>query len=463
MKTSRISLLSVALAASLFLGACGGGSSTNEVPAANEPLPTTGTVVLLLTDKPTDELSEINIGLEGAILIGGEDVDGQQVLYELEAGEQPQTHNILDLQHFNTPIALAQVQPGIYTKLRLLISDIELVDLEGNSLPNVALPANGKIDLLDPSGIEILPGRTLIVLVDVEADKSFMAVDAGNSGHYNFRPVVRAEFMPGDADEFPAGLDLARVMGTASNIDYDADTFTLCSVEAPDNCIDVATDLTTSIFGPTGATAMFDDTLMDMDPVTVIGTYSLDDGILLNAVLLEIGGNAEMVSGKVVSEPDEGQFLLLTNPVTEAETAVQLQDGTLYFDDLGQLGPEAVVLGADLGIEGVVDVDLLRAALVFVSAPDDAQLSGSISAIAEDGSNFTLTTDSGDVTVTLTDTAYILLVNVTDSEVTMGMFENLYVGQVVDVFGTDISTDTESLFEANEVIVDVNASPPPPE
>jgi len=462
MKISRVSLVSVALATSLFLAACGGGSSTNEVPAVNDPQPTTGTVMLLLTDKPTDELSEINVALEGAILIGGENVDGQQTLFELAPGEQPQTHNILDLQHFNTPIALAEVQPGIYTKLRLLISDIELVDLEGNTLPNVALPANGKIDLLDPSGIEILPGRTLIILVDVEADKSFMAVGAGKSGHYNFRPVVRAEFMPGDSDEFPADLELARVMGTASNIDYDADTFTLCSVETPDHCVDVATDSTTSIFGPTGATAMFDDTLMDMDAVTVIGTYSLDGGILLNAVLLEIGGNAEMVSGEVVSEPDEGQFLLLTNPETEAEIAVQLQDGTIYLDELGQLGPEAVVLGADLDIEGVVDADLLRAALVFVSPPDEDQLSGSISAIAEDDSNFTLTTDSGDVTVTLAEGAYILLVNVTDSEVTMGTVGDLYVGQIVDVFGTDTSTETESLFEANEVIVDVNGSPPAP-
>ena len=462
MKTTRTKLVSVALAASIFLGACGSGSSTNEEPAANQPQPTTGTVVLLLTDKPTDDLSEINVALEGAVLIGGEDVDGQQVLYELGPDEQPQTHNILDLQHFNTPIALAEVQPGIYTKLRLLISDIELVDLEGNTLPNVSLPANGKIDLLDPSGIEILPGRTLIILVDIEADKSFMAVGAGNSGHYNFRPVIKAEFMPGDSDEFPADLDLARVMGAASNIDYDADTFTLCSVETPDNCVNVATDSMTSIFGPDGAAALFDDTLMDMDPVTVIGTYSLDGGILLNAVLLEIGGTAEMVSGEVVSEPDEGQFLLLTNPETEAETAVQLQDGTLFFDPLGQLGPEAVVLGTDLDIEGAFDADLLRAALVFVSPPADDQLSGSISAIAEDGTNFTLTTDSGDFTVTLTEDAYILLVNVTDSEVTMGTFEDLYVGQVVDVFGTDISTETESLFEANEVIVDVNASPPPP-
>ncbi|HSG57976.1 MAG TPA: DUF4382 domain-containing protein [Woeseiaceae bacterium] len=466
MKTTRTRLVSVALAASLFITACGGGSSTSEIPAVdNDPQPTTGTILLLLTDKPTDELSEINVAIEGAILIGGDNVDGQQVLYELEPGEMPQTHNILDLQHFNAPIALAQVQPGIYTKLRLLISDIELVDLEGNVLPNVALPANGKIDLLDPNGIEILPGRTLIIEVDIEADKSFMAVGAGNSGRYNFRPVVKAEFMDGDSGEFPGDLDLARVEGMATDIDYAAGTFALCSVEAPDNCVNVATNMDTSIFGTDGTVAAFDmDALPDMSPATVIGTYSLDGGILLNAVLLQIGPDVVSKSGEVVSEPNAGQFLMLTNPETEEEIAVQLQDGTLFFDELGQLGPEAVVLGADLSVEGVVSADVLNAALVFVTPPDEDQISGTISVIEEGAvDTFTVTTDSGDFVVTLVDGHYILLVDVTGSTVTMGTFPtDLYVGQVVDIFGTDTSTETENLFEATEVIVDVNASPPPP-
>lgn len=458
MKMTHTRLVTVALAASLFLTSCSGSSGGDNDPANS----TTGTVMLLLTDKPTDDLSEINVGIEGAILIGGNDVDGQQVLYELEPGEQVQIHNILDLQHFNTPIALADVQPGIYTKLRLLISNIGLVDLDGNPLQNVALPANGKIDLLDPSGIEILPGRTLVIVVDVEADKSFMAVGAGNSDRYNFRPVVKADLMAGDSNEFPGDLDLARVTGTANNIDYDASTFSLCSVMTPDNCVEVSTDTTTSIFGPEGGPVDF-STLMDMEPITAIGTYSLDGGILLNAVLLQIGDTAVMVRGEVVSEPDAGQFLMLTNRETEEEVTVQLQDGTLYFDEDGQLGPEAVVLGANLNVEGVVDADLVRAALVFVEADEDEQLSGTIAEIPEGSTDsFVLTTDGGDVNVMLVEGADILLVDVAASEVTMATFADLYVGQVVDLFGADVSTVAERLFNANEVIVDVDASPPPP-
>jgi hypothetical protein len=50
--------------------------------------------------------------------------------------------------------------------------------------------------------------------------------------------------------------------------------------------------------------------------------------------------------------------------------------------------------------------------------------------------------------------ADILLVDVAASEVTMGDFADLAVGQAVDMFGT--MTDC---FDANEVIVDLNASP----
>ena len=463
MKTTRTRLVSVALAASLFLAACGGGSTgdNNEPAVNNPPTPTTGTVGLFLTDKPTDELESIFVTIEAAILIGADDVDGQQVLYQLGDGETAQEYDLLNLQNFNEPIIFGEVQAGVYTKLRLRIGSIRLIEPDGTErFP--ALPANGKIDLLEPNGIEVLPGRTLLVEVDMDADKSFLAVGAGNSGNWKFRPVVKAKFTDGNAGEFPDGLKLARIEGTASNIVASttdgSGTFTLCATASPDSCVDVAAaDPGTSIFGPDGAQALF-GSLMDMDPVTVIGSYSVGDGILLNAVLLEIGGNAELVSGEVVSDPADGPFLLLK--IDESNVTVHLQDGTLYFNQDGTLTADDVVLGADIDVEGVVDTDQMRAALVFVSAPQDEQISGAISVIEEGATDtFTLTTDSGDVTVTLVEGAYILLVDVTGSTVTMAEFADLYVGQIVDIFGT---TTGETTFEANEVIVDVNASPPPP-
>ena len=452
MKMIRTRLMTVALAASLFLTSCGGSSGDGNDPAISTPQPTTGTIVLLFTDRATDEFSEIKLNVREAILIGGDNVDGQQVLFQ---GNEP--IDLLHLTNFNEPIIFGEVEAGIYTKLRLVIDNLELVPLGGGPSQFPPLPANGKIDMLDPAGIEVLPGRTLLAEIDMEANKAIHVVGAGNSGQYRFRPVVKANFWDGDAGEFPDKL--TRVEGTASNIDLSG-TFTLCDIETPDSCIAVATSMDTSIFGPDGTPVLF-NTLMDNDPVTVIGTYSVSNGILLNAVLLEIGGNAELVSGQVVSDPADGQFLLLKGDDTDI--TVELQEGTLYYDETGLLDRDAVVLGASLDVEGVVDTDLVRAALVFVEADEDEQLSGTIAEIPEGSTDsFVVTTDSGNVTVTLVEGADILLVDVAASEVTMATFDELYVGQVIDLFGADVSTVAERLFDANEVIVDVNASPPPP-
>ena len=446
-----------ALAVSLFLNGCGGSgsSSTPEVP---EPAPPTGTVVLLFTDRPSDDFSEINLNVIEAILIGGNDVDGQQVLFQ---GEEP--IDLLNLTNFSEPIVFGEVAAGIYTKLRLVIDQLELVPIDGGPSQYPPLPANGKIDLLDPNGIEVLPGRTLIAEIDMEANKAIHLVGAGNSGRYQFRPVVKAEFMNGDLGVLPDKL--ARVEGTVTSISDGG--FELCDIETPESCIDVATDDATSIFGNDGVPIDF-STLMANDEVVVIGSYNVDGNILLNAVVLEIGGNAEQVKGNVVSDPADSQFLLQKNDetsiVVELQEGTDLLPGTKYYDEHGAVGAEAVVLGADVEVEGVrpegADPDLIRAALVFIEPEADEQLSGTIEEPIDTGAtppNFglALSGEGGSTCVNVQDGADILLVDAAASEVTMGMASDLAAGQVVDVFGESVEGDC---FSANEVIVDLNAS-----
>jgi hypothetical protein len=269
--------------------------------------------------------------------------------------------------------------------------------------------------------------------------------------------------MDGDAGVLPDKL--ARLEGTASNIDP-AGTFTLCDIETPNSCVDVATNAGTSIFGNEGAPADF-TALGDMAAVVVIGNYTVEGSIVLNAVILEIGGNAEQIKGQVVSDPMDDKFLLLKDDDTDI--VVELQVGTMYYDENGMLGPDAVVLGTDVEVEGVqppkavdTDPDLIRAALVFIMAEEDEQVSGTIIEPLDPATSsfgLTLADGSGDICVRVdTDPAAdVLLVDVTASEVTMAAFTNLYVGQVVDLFGV-----MNDCFDAYEVIVDVNASPPPP-
>jgi len=445
---TRLALL--ALAASLFVASCGSGGNNSKV--SNNPTAMTGRIALLFTDRPTDEFREIKLNVTEAILIGGNSASGQQILFR---GSEP--IDLLDLTNYSEPIIFGEVDAGIYTKLRLVIDDLELVPNDGGPSEFPKLPANGKIDLLDPSGIEILPGRTLIAEIDMEANKAIHIVSAGNSGKYQFRPVVKAKFMDGDLGNLPDKL--ARLEGTASSVDP-AGTFVLCDVESPDSCIDVSTDGDTGIFGADGAPTGF-GTLMNSDPVVVIGSYAVNGGILLNAVVLEIGGNAEQIKGNVVSTPATDQFLVLR--VGGEEIVVELQAGTKFYDENGALGAESIVIGADVEVEGVqptkadpADPDLIRAALVFIEAEEDDQASGTIiDSLDAVMRSFGLTqTGGGDICVRVNDDADILLVDVAASEVTTATFSELAVGQVVDLFG-----EMNDCFDANEVIVDVNAGP----
>jgi hypothetical protein len=202
--------------------------------------------------------------------------------------------------------------------------------------------------------------------------------------------------------------------------------------------------------------------------VVVIGRYITDPSIALNALVLEIGGNAEQVQGNVVSDPAENKFLLVADDASDLVVELQpdgSQPGTRYFNKDGEVGADAIILGVDIEVEGVKpekadpeDPDLIRAALIFVEEEEDEQISGTIiepivePTVAEVGSFGLTLTGGGDTCVSVNSDADILLVDEANSEVTMGTFADLAVDQSVDLFGQSAA---DSCFMANEVIVEV--------
>lgn len=451
---ASVRTLAAALVISLFVTACGGGSSE---PADTQTVqPTTGTVVLLFTDKPTEDYSSIILTVSEATLIGGD--DSHHVLFASEPGEERHI-DLLDLTNYNEPVMFGEVRVGNYTKIRLQLESIELVPRDGSPAFFLErLPANGKVDLLQPDGFDVLPGRTLMLEVDVDANKSIHIVEAGNSGRVNFRPVVRVEV-------YDTGMPhkLARLEGAVfGDPNATAGTFVVCSIDAPDYCVDVATDAMTSFFDDEGLDSDF-AYLADGSMVVVIGEYGTDP-IVLNAIVVENGPDVGQITGNVVNRPEGGQFLVLT--IDGEDYVVELQSGTKFYDADGPIATDHIALSDRVEVEGVIppkadpeDPDMIRAALVFLEANEDDLLSGTIAdpiVDSEEEQSFILTTGTGDVQVCVLDGATILLVDDTNSEVTMATFADLAVDQVVDVFGT--MPEGEGCFEANEVIVDV---PPP--
>lgn len=447
-----------ALFGSLFLAACGGGGSDSSLDPVDTQTtqPSTGTVGLLFTDLPTDAYDSIILKFSAATLIG--DDDSQQVLFEDEQREI----DLLKLTNYSEPVWFGEVLAGTYTKIRLQLDDIVLVPDGGG--PDSAfsigrLPANGKVDLLHPDGFEVLPGRNLMIEIDVDANKAFKITEAGNSGNINFRPVVRVNVEP---------QKLARIEGAVTgepSKDNGNGTFVVCSIDVPDHCVDVATtDDETSFFDDLGLESDF-GALADGSMVVVIGEYG-GDPIVLNAVVVEIGGTATQFTGNVATEPDGSQFLILT--VQGEDYIVELQETTKYYDESGPISLELIAFGDRVEVEGVVVTpdegpettdaqESIRAALVFLEAYDE-QLSGTIvdGTIQPDSRSFDVVTDALDtvcVRVAAEDEVSILLVDAENSIVTPGGFGDLVADLYVDLFGT---TAQDACFEADEVIVDVS-------
>lgn len=439
---------SVVACLSIFLAGCGGSGAGDSAPQAQTPA-STGTVGLLFTDAPTDEFESILLNVTDAILIGGD--DKQHLLFQ---GSEP--IDLLNLTNFNEPIVFGEVQAGNYKKLRLIIDNLELVPKDGSDSIFPKLPANGKIDLLQSDGFDVLPGRTIMIEVDMDANKSIKITSAGNSGKYQFRPVVKVNIMNGGMPH-----KLARLEGSVSAISTDSSgSFTLCDIDSPEHCVTVATNGNTGIFDNTGLDTAF-GTLAVGDMVVAIGSYVTDPSIALNAVVLEIGGNAEQVKGNVVSNPMNNQFLVVVDD--NGDLVVELQAGTKYYDPNGPIGADAIVLGVDVEVEGVkpakadeTDPDLMRAALIFLEADPKEQLSGTIIEPLDAAlrSFDLMQTEGGSTCVRVDEDADILLVDEANSEVTMGTFADLAVEQAVELFGM---TAEDLCFDASEVIVEVVA------
>ncbi|MCG7912782.1 MAG: DUF4382 domain-containing protein [Candidatus Thiodiazotropha weberae] len=181
----------------LTLISCGGGGSSDSSSTSEDTSTatseSTGTVGILLTDKPADPdiFLSINATIEQVELLGPEGEDSV-VLY----ADAPQTVDLLRLRSESIPFTFRDDVPvGTYCKIRLTLSDLELVlvddtpdDLTDNETHHPNLPGNGKLDLLVRGCFTVDEGNVITVQVDLDAGNSIHIVE--NNRGYNFRPVV---------------------------------------------------------------------------------------------------------------------------------------------------------------------------------------------------------------------------------------------------------------------------------
>ena len=423
------------------VAACGGGSSSG--PEG------TGNVALLLTDLPTDDVKSISFDVTEATLIGDQ---GQQTIYTGLISV-----DLLELENYSQPIALGEVAAGTYKKLRLQIENFEIVDKQ-DVVHTPRPPAGGRIDLLEPEGVEVVPGRTLVAHVDMDANKSIHYALTGN-GEYRVRPVVRVKFM---LDGLPN--ELVRIEGRiAEPADGEPGSFVLCALDNPDVCLDVSLAEGACVFDQDGIPVdpVDADTFAVDDMVVVIGSYRDRDGDGnpdIDAIIVE-KGDAEQVKGIITEAPGDDRFFLMIER-DGVETVVELWlDCTKVFGPGGEvLSPGALQVGRGIEVEGVTNGDpaVLRAALIVLDAEDELQqLSGTI-ANPIDATGFVLATSGGDICVELEQDGIITLIMNGGAEMMQGAFADLAIGQSADVYGMLGMDGVQGCFQASEVVVTIS-------
>jgi hypothetical protein len=369
------------------------------------------------------------------------------------------------------------VPVGTYSKVRMTLSDLALVECDAAGLPedqglwvHPRLPGNGKLDLNPRGTFQVVGGETLVIELDMDMNKSLHVHQTGN-GRWQFRPVVFVTIRPDDTK-------LVRVFGRVENLG--ATSFELCPVEpvssmdddqpAPSTeCIDVFTDADTGIFDETGTPVDMSAVAND-DLLTAIGFLGLyDDGdgdtrlddLRLNAAVLELGAldTFERILGAVVAAPGtNGIFEFDAAPLDSPATGVfdvLLQPGTRIFalgsnDELGATALQPGTTGEVNGVftDPVTSGEPLKSSLVVLdldTTPDVALLDGSITAIdatvpATPKLTINATGVTGQCVTTDTSTRYLQITESgSASETAVIPASDLAVGNSVDVYGT---TDT---------------------
>jgi mono/diheme cytochrome c family protein len=272
----------VLAATALLIAACGGGGGGagdggGANGGVNSPPPATaqGTVGIVITDHPTDRFDQVLATITQIDLLGD---DGSATVFTgLEVIDLKQ------LASYSELFAVADVDAGVYEKIRLSLTDLELVALNPDGTVaesfHPKLPANGKIDLNPRRDFVVTEQGTLLIEMDFDIEKSFKYHEAGN-GTWHFRPVVFVRVLT----EGAAGR-LSRVYGQIGEVE--TDSFELCQRELmsdtdddsdfdesdDDRCIEILTNADTGIFSPTGDPTGF-DSLVTGDFATAIGFMS---------------------------------------------------------------------------------------------------------------------------------------------------------------------------------------------
>jgi hypothetical protein len=384
----RVLCLLLVAMMSMLAGCGGGGGSSSGAPAAG-----TGTVAVFVKDSPTDEFEHIWVTITQVELLP---VSGSPVIIF----ENPRGCTIDLLDHRSEDFFLTihkKVPAGTYTKIRLRVTNIELVPTATSSIGSdieVKLPS-GKIDLNPRGPFTVESGQTLSVRLDFDANKA-INLHPSKPGWYIFRPVIFVDVVAG----YPSEICLKLVHGTITELTKVGNQTTgfVMALESDRGTLEVKLNSGTEIFGADGEFVDASDLAVGQE-VRVKG--QLDSSLALVASLVIVGDVVDVL-GDVEGPVASGLFPF--TPFTGEELVgqhnVRIVTGkTLILMDCGtEVGPEAIQAGMVARVFGKLvaegSADVLRAVVVMLRTKE---VKGEITAAANvsGGRQLSVQQDSG--------------------------------------------------------------------
>jgi len=381
-------VLSLALVAVMtLLAGCGGGGGGGGASAT----PGTGTVAIFIKDGPTEEFEKILVTITEVSLIP--ERGSPFVIYSNPSGC---TIDLLDYRNEDYLLKIHRNVPaGEYSKIRLRVSDIELVPKAGSALENnievVKLPS-GKIDLNPRGTFTVAPGGTLSVRIDMDANKA-IHVHPSKAGRYIFRPVVFVDIESG----YPAAICPKIVHGTVTSLNKNSLNQTTGFVMALDDhrgTLEVKLDPDTEIFLSYGEFGDASDLAVG-EEVWVRGRMDASGALVASLVVI---GDVLDVLGEVAEVVSLSVFRLTTFSREELVGTYDVRIDpvkTLILTDCNTVvGPEAIQPGMVARVFGKLVGYELRA-VVVVLRPKEVKGEITAASVVSGGRQLTVMPEGG--------------------------------------------------------------------
>ena len=397
-KNIRVCLLLAVLLVAMMtaLAGCGGGGGGGSSPAAAQ----TGTVAVFVKDGPSDEFAQIWVTITQVELLP---VSGSPVvIYDNPSGCRI---DILDYRDEDFLLKIHRSVPaGQYSKIRLQVSDIELVPKAASTIGSdieVKLPS-GKIDLNPRDPFTVAPGGTLSIRLDIDANKA-IHVHPSKPGWYIFRPVVFVDIETG----YPAAICPKVVHGTITSLNKNALNQTTGFVMALDDnrgTLEVKLNSGTEIFLADGEFGDVSDLTVGQE-VRVRGRMDASGALVASLVII---GDVVDVLGDVTSAvaSDVFTFTTFTGEELIGDYNVRIDPAkTLILMNCGtEVGPEAIQAGMVARVFGKGAGSEIRAVVVILRTKE---VKGEITAAANvsGGRQLTVLQESGATATVLVPTA----------------------------------------------------------